>query len=139
MGRVAVVNGDGRAVLPPGVLSPVQRYQQPERKRSAVRTVGRILFILLASCVAVVAGIAGGAYLYADENAAAFSSLSVRTALAAKSLNHPIPGQAANALLIGYDHRPEDGVVPRPLGHGHAHAGRSATPTRSRCCRFRAT
>ena len=80
MGRVAVVNGGGRAVLPPGVLSPVQRYQQPERKRSVVRTVGRILFILLASCVAVVAGIAGGAYLYADENAAAFSSLSVRTA-----------------------------------------------------------
>ncbi len=112
MGRVAVVNGGGRAVLPPGVLSPVQRYQQPERKRSVVRTVGRILFILLASCVAVVAGIAGGAYLYADENAAAFSSLSVRTARAAKILNHPIPGQAANALLIGYDHRPEDGSFP---------------------------
>ena len=106
MGRVAVVNGDGRAVLPPGVLSPVQRYQQPERKRSVVRTIGRILFILLASCVAVVVGIAGGAYLYADENAAAFSSLSVRTAFASKKLNHPIPWQAANALLIGYDQRP---------------------------------
>ena len=112
MGRAAVVNGDGRAVLPPGVLSPVQRYRQPERKRGAVRMVGRILFILVASCVAVVVGIAGGAYLYADENAAAFSSLSVRTARAAKILNHPIPGQAANAILIGYDHRPEDGSFP---------------------------
>ena len=112
MGRVAVVNGDGRAVLPPGVLSPVQRYRQPERKRSAWRVVGRILFILVALCVATVLGIAGGAYLYADENANAFSSLSVRTARAAKILNHPIPGQPANALLIGYDHRPEDGTAP---------------------------
>jgi LCP family protein required for cell wall assembly len=112
MGRVAVLNGDGRAVLPPGVLSPVQRYRQPERKRSVVRTVGRILFVLVASCVSVVAGTAGGAYLYADENAHAFASLSVRTKRAAKFLNHPIPGQAANALLIGYDHRPEDGSFP---------------------------
>jgi len=112
MGRVAVVNGGGRAVLPPGVLSPVQRYQQPERKRSVVRTVGRILFILLASCVAVVAGIAGGAYLYADENAAAFSSLSDRTKIAQEHLNLPTPGKPANALLIGYDHRPEDGSFP---------------------------
>jgi LCP family protein required for cell wall assembly len=109
---VAVVNGDGHAVLPPGVLSPVQRYRQPERKRSALRTVGRIVFLLAASCVAVVVGIAGGAYLYADENAHAFSSLSKRTARAAKILNHPIPGEAANALLIGYDHRPEDGASP---------------------------
>ena len=112
IGRVAVVNGDGRAVLPPGVLSPVQRYRQPERVRSTWRVLGRVLFILVALCVATVLGIAGGAYLYADENAHAFSSLSVRTARAAKILNHPIPGQPANALLIGYDHRPGDGTAP---------------------------
>ena len=47
IGRTAVVNGDGHAVLPPGVLSPVTRYRQPERKRSALRTVGRILFVVL--------------------------------------------------------------------------------------------
>ena len=109
---MAVVNGDGHAVLPPGVLSPVQRYRQPERQRSTLRTVGRIVFLLVASCVAVGAGIAGGAYLYLDENANAVSSLSVRTRIAAKNLNHPIPGEAANALLIGYDHRPEDGSFP---------------------------
>ncbi len=109
---MAVVNGDGRAVLPPGVLSPVQRYRQPERKRSAVRTVGRILFIVFAACVAIIMGIAGGAYLYADENAHAFAPRSVKTAQAAKRLNHPIPGEAANALVIGYDHRPEDGDFP---------------------------
>jgi LCP family protein required for cell wall assembly len=112
IGRAAVVNGDGRAILPPGVLSPVKRYRQPERQRSALRVVGRILFFLIASCVAIVLGIAGGAYLYADENAHAFSSLSARTEKAARILNHPIPGQAANALVIGYDHRPDDGALP---------------------------
>lgn len=112
MGRVAVVNGDGRAVLPPGVLSPVQRYRQPERKRSALRTVGRILFFVLAACVAIVVGIAGGAYLYADENAHAFSSLSARTEQARKILDVPKPGGPANALVIGYDHRAEDGTAP---------------------------
>src|SRR5688500_8199523 len=91
IGRIAVVNGDGQAVLPPAVLGPVQRYRQPERKRSALRTVGRILFIVLAACVAVVLGIAGGAYLYADENAHAFAPRSVKTAQAAKALDHPIP------------------------------------------------
>lgn len=112
MGRVAVVNGDGHAVLPPGVLSPVQRYRQPERRRSALRAVGRILFFVLAACVAVVVGIAGGAYLYADENAHAFSSLSARTEQARKILDVPKPGGPANALVIGYDHRAEDGTAP---------------------------
>ena len=54
-----------------------------------VRTVGRILFILLASCVAVVVGIAGGAYLYADENAAAFSPRSEQTEIAARTPEPP--------------------------------------------------
>ncbi len=112
IGRVAVVNGDGRPILPPGALSPVQRYRQPERKRSALRTVGRILFFLIAACAAVVLGIAGGAYLYADENAHAFSSLSERTVRAQKILNLPEAGEPANALVIGYDHRPEDGSAP---------------------------
>jgi len=57
IGRAAVVNGDGRAVLPPGSLSPVKRYRQPERTRTAWRVVGRILFFVVAACVAVVLGI----------------------------------------------------------------------------------
>jgi LCP family protein required for cell wall assembly len=112
IGRVAVVNGHGQAVLPPGALSPVTRYRWPERKRGPLRLAGRILFFLVAACVAIVSGIGGGAYLYADETANAFSTLSARTERAAKILNHPIPGQPANAILIGYDHRPEDGTAP---------------------------
>jgi len=112
IGRTTVGNGNGRAVLPPGALTPVTRYQQPERRRGPLRTVGRILFFVLALVVAVAAGLAGGAFIYTDENAHAFAPRSVQTARAARSLDLPIPGGAANALVIGYDHRPEDGSAP---------------------------
>jgi LCP family protein required for cell wall assembly len=92
IGRVAAGNGNGRAVLPPGALSPVTRYQQPERRHGGLRTVGRII--------------------YTDENAHAFAPRSVQTARAAKSLNIPSAGEPANALVIGYDHRPSDGNAP---------------------------
>ena len=111
IGRTAAVNGDGRAVLPPGVLSPVKRYQQPERKRGALRTVGRVLFFLLAACVAVVLGIAGGTYLWAVESVAA-TSPQEEVKVASRRLNIPLPNQPKVALVIGYDHRPEDGNAP---------------------------
>jgi LCP family protein required for cell wall assembly len=111
IGRTAAVNGDGRAVLPPGVLSPVKRYRQPERKRGALRTVGRILFFLLAACVAVVLGIAGGTYLWAVESVAA-TSPQEEVKVASRRLNIPLPNQPKVALVIGYDHRPEDGNAP---------------------------
>jgi LCP family protein required for cell wall assembly len=111
IGRTAAVNGDGRAVLPPGVLSPVKRYRQPERKRGALRTVGRILFFLVAACVAVVLGIAGGTYLWAVESVAA-TSPQEEVKVASRRLNIPLPNQPKVALVIGYDHRPEDGNAP---------------------------
>jgi anionic cell wall polymer biosynthesis LytR-Cps2A-Psr (LCP) family protein len=111
IGRTAVVNGDGHAVLPPGVLSPVTRYSQPERKRSALRTVGRILLVVLAACVAVVLGIAGGTYLWAVESVAA-TSPQEEVKVASRRLNIPLPNQPKVALVIGYDHRPEDGNAP---------------------------
>ena len=49
MGRGAAVNGNGRAVYPPGVHTPMKRYRQPEpRRRGAwqvVRTV--VLWVVL--------------------------------------------------------------------------------------------
>jgi LCP family protein required for cell wall assembly len=113
IGRVAVVNGDGRAVLPPGVLSPVQRYRQPERVRSRWRVVGRVLFVVFALCVATVVGIAGGTYLWAAESVAALNPEG-QVKLAAKQLDLPPVDKLApvNALVIGYDHRPEDGNSP---------------------------
>jgi LCP family protein required for cell wall assembly len=111
IGRVAVVNGDGRAVLPPGVLSPVKRYRQPERVRSPWRVVGRILFFLLAACVALLLGIGAGTYLYGVETLERTSPVGVFKK-AANRLGVPRPGQPTIALVIGYDHRPEDGGAP---------------------------
>ena len=44
IGRGAAFNGDGKAVLPPGALSPVARYRQPPPPpRSGMRTVAKVL------------------------------------------------------------------------------------------------
>ncbi|HEY7148321.1 MAG TPA: LCP family protein [Gaiellaceae bacterium] len=113
IGRAAAGNGNGHAVLPPGALSPMTRYRWPERRRGTLQTVGVILFILVALLAAVVAGVAGGAYIYTDEGAHALAPRTAATKKALKILKDvPDTDQAATALVIGYDHRPEDGNSP---------------------------
>jgi LCP family protein required for cell wall assembly len=111
VGRGAVVNGDGRAVLPPGVLSPVKRYRQPERHRSPWQVLGKVLLVLVAACGIAVGGAAGGTYLWALESV---EDLQPREQVkeAARRLDIVLPNQPAIALVIGYDHRPEDGDAP---------------------------
>ena len=111
IGRVAVVNGQGRAVLPPGALSPVTRYRWPERKRGLLRTVGTILFLLVALCLASVLGLAGGTYLWELESLNRTTPVG-RFKAAAEVLQVPRPKGPSVALVIGYDHRPEDGNAP---------------------------
>ena len=112
IGRVAVGNGNGQAVLPPGALSPVTRYRQPERKRGTLRRVGVILFVLLALAVASVLGMAGGTYLWELESLNRTAPVK-RFKDAADRLNiRPLPNKPTVALVIGYDHRPEDGTAP---------------------------
>ena len=111
IGRVAVVNGQGRAVLPPGALSPVTRYRWPERKRGLLRTVGTILFLLVALCLASVLGLAGGTYLWELESLNRTTPVG-RFKAAAEVLQVPRPKGPSVALVIGYDHRPEDGAAP---------------------------
>jgi LCP family protein required for cell wall assembly len=110
VGRGAV-NGNGRAVLPPGVLSPVTRYRQPERARSIWRSLGRIFLLTIVICSSLIFGAAGGVYL---EALAAVDDLapSEQVKVALKQLELPPADAPANALLIGYDHRPEDGTAP---------------------------
>ena len=112
IGRAAGANGNGRAVLPPGALTPFTRYKQPERRRGPLRTVGLIVFILVALVVAAILGVAGGAYIYTDEGAHALAPRDVQTKRALKHLKIPEAGEPANALVIGYDHRPSDGNSP---------------------------
>src|SRR5213594_46162 len=64
IGRGAEVNGNGRAVLPPGPAT-FTRYRQPEPpRRTALQWVGRILLWLLVAVLVVAAGLLGGAYLW---------------------------------------------------------------------------
>jgi len=104
LGRGAALQGD---VGEP--LAPVAIYRQP-----AATGVGRSLVVRIlgwsALVLAVLAGgTAGGAYLYLHETVAAVAPRSVEVKRALKSLKVALPGEPANALVIGYDRRKEDG------------------------------
>ena len=82
------------------------------RRRDVVPRIGLIgqiaLWLGVASLV-VVAGAAGGAYLYFHESVAAVAAKDPAVKRAARALQVPLPGQPALALMIGYDHRLADG------------------------------
>jgi LCP family protein required for cell wall assembly len=110
LGRGAAPNGNGSAVLPPGTVSPVTFYRQPARPpRSRTALAGRIAMWLGIACLVMAAGIAGGAYLYFHQSVAAVAARTPEVKKAARQLSVPLPGQPAVALVIGYDHRKEDG------------------------------
>ena len=84
LGRGAAVNGNGRPVLPPGTLSPITIYRQPEPPRRSRWATARVVLlyvfvVLLMSSSAV----AGGLYLWVHEEvvgAVAVRSLDVKKA-----------------------------------------------------------
>jgi LCP family protein required for cell wall assembly len=106
MGRAAALNGNGRAVYPPGVRTPMRRYRQPDRARRSpwqvVRTV--VLWVILSALV-VAGGAAGAAYLKTHEFIAAISPKTKVDRAAAQKLDAAIPGQPTIALVIGTDRR----------------------------------
>ena len=61
------------------------------------------------ACLVVATGTAGGAYLYFHESVAAVAAKTPEVRRAAQQLDVALPGQPAVALVIGYDHRKEDG------------------------------
>ena len=110
LGRGAAPNGNGKPVLPPGALSPVNVYRQPPRPpRSRLALAGRIALWLGVASLVLVTGAAGGAYLYFHESVAAVAAETPAVRRAASQLEVALPGQPAVALVIGYDHRQEDG------------------------------
>ena len=110
LGRGAAPNGNGKAVLPPGPSSPVSFYRQPERgPRSRLGLLGRVAMWLGIACLVVASGAAGGAYLYFHESVAAVAAKTPAVRKAAQSLDVPLPGQPAVALVIGYDARKGEG------------------------------
>lgn len=61
------------------------------------------------ACLVIATGTAGGAYLYFHESVAAVAAKTPEVRQAARTLDVALPGQPAVALVIGYDHRKEDG------------------------------
>jgi LCP family protein required for cell wall assembly len=107
IGRRADLNGNGHAVLPPGVITQMTRYRQP--KRSALRFVGKIFFSLFAVGLMVALGLAGGYYLYLDTKVENLNTASPEVKVAQEQLDKvPPPDQPSTALVIGYDRRLED-------------------------------
>src|SRR4051794_1102522 len=113
IGRGADLNGNGHAVLPPGVQKPIALYRQPPRGgRSIGRRVAGFFFWLLVLVAMVAGGAVGGLYLYGHDFAAATAPHSKALKKAAKRLDYAAPGKPAVALVLGTDHRYVDGKDP---------------------------
>ncbi|MBA3735696.1 MAG: LCP family protein [Actinobacteria bacterium] len=106
IGRSATVNGNGRAVYPPGVQTTMRRYRQSEPARrgawDVVRTV--VLWTVLAALI-VAGGASGAFYLWTHQTLDAISPKKKADVAAAKHLDLAIPGQPTTALVIGTDRR----------------------------------
>ncbi|MBA3401052.1 MAG: LCP family protein, partial [Actinobacteria bacterium] len=83
--------------------------QPPPEGRSRMALVGQIALWLGVATLILVAGSAGGAYLYFHESVAAVAAKDPAVKQAARELQVPLPGRPAVALVIGYDHRLTDG------------------------------
>ncbi len=109
VGRGAPLNGSGQADPLSAPLASVTVYRQPEPvppTRGA-----RVLRVLgwMAVVIAVLStGVAGGIYLYAHEAVSAVGAKSNDVKVASKTLDAPLPGQPATALVIGYDRRADE-------------------------------
>jgi LCP family protein required for cell wall assembly len=116
IGRGAAVNGSGRPVLPPGALSPITIYRQPEPPtRSGWARLRTVFAWVLVAILVVLGSIAGGAYLWFHESVAAVVASTPDVKIAAQRLDVALPGQPATALVVGYDRRagPEAALQPR--------------------------
>ncbi|HEY2325996.1 MAG TPA: LCP family protein [Gaiellaceae bacterium] len=113
VGRGAGANGNGKIVLPPGPLSSVTHYRQPEPDGiSGFGIMRRVLVgtIIVLSSLAI--AIAGGAYLWFHQTVSDISAHTPGVVKASKSLDIPVANAPATALVLGYDHRA--GEAPGP-------------------------
>jgi LCP family protein required for cell wall assembly len=92
-------------VLPPDAWSLVTIYAPESEPRSRLRLVARGFLYAAVGLLIVVTGLTGGLYLFFHQAVVAIRAHSVDVKRAEKRLHLPLPGHAAIALLIGYDHR----------------------------------
>src|SRR5438067_11194978 len=113
IGRGAELNGNGHAVLPPRVLTPMARYRQPPREGPGIgRRMAGFFFWVLILVAMVAGGAAGGLYLYGHDFAAATAPHSKGFKKATGGLAYVPPNKPAVALVLGTDHRYIDGKAP---------------------------
>jgi LCP family protein required for cell wall assembly len=114
IGRGAEVNGNGRAVFPPGALTPVTLYRQPPPARPSLGAqIGKFFLWLFVTVLMLVVGLVGGFYLWAHESAAALRPHSLDAKRAEARLDAvPDAKHPAIALVIGYDHRAGEKGLP---------------------------
>jgi LCP family protein required for cell wall assembly len=106
MGRSASANGNGRAVFPPGVRTPMTRYRQPEPEpRGAWHLIRLVTLWTVLAALVVAGGTAGAAYLRAHRFIAKTAPKSALDRAAAAAADVAIPGQPTTALVIGTDKR----------------------------------
>jgi LCP family protein required for cell wall assembly len=108
VGRAAGANGNGRAVLPPGTLTPITRYEQPRRRRGILAVIARSLFLLLLALISLLVGIGGGYWLDGEQTVVDIDRASRRDPQirkAAKKLDIALPGRPAIAIAVGQDFR----------------------------------
>ena len=119
IGRGADLNGNGHSVLPPGALTPMVRYRgAPPGRRGIGRRLAGFFFWLVVIVLMVSGGAAGGLYLYGHDFAAATAPHSRALKRAAKrGLDYVAPGKPAVALVLGTDHRYQDGKAPGRSRH----------------------
>ena len=100
------MNGGGRPVLPPGALSPITIYRQPEPpRRSRWATVRTVFAWALVALLVAIGSAAGGAYLWFHQSVAEVVASTPDVKVAAERLDVALPGQPATALVVGYDQR----------------------------------
>jgi len=114
IGRGADLNGNGRAILPPGALTPVTLYRQPPPpERGLAAQIGRFFAYLLLAILMLASALVGGFYLWAHERLAATScTTSACKQLGTRLADVPDANQPATALVIGYDHRSGEQGLP---------------------------
>lgn len=113
VGRGAGAHGNGKVTLPPGSLSSITHYRQPEPSGvSGLRILRRVLVgtIIVLSSLAI--AITGGAYLWFHQTVSDIQAHTPSVVKAEKSLDIPAADEPATALVLGYDHRA--GEAPGP-------------------------
>ena len=100
IGRGAAVNGNGRPVLPPGALSPITIYRQPERRRrGGWALLGAVFGWVFIALLMTAGAIGGGYYLFLEQRVEDLVATTPDVVIAQKQLDIPLANEPATALV----------------------------------------